>query len=146
MLLRELFLNMMSNSDKMSRITAKVSRNSSKIQGGVAMYLKPAFLLSTQGFVPSSTSSQYSSRHVYFLQQGATVLTVLYNLGVREEQGEEVWASARKTDIGALPKKQAWDLWRWVWWIRLQICVFLPTVGGESAIFHQTQHQKSHPC
>ena len=41
--------------------------------------------------------------------------------------------------------EQTWDLWRWVWWIRVQICVFLPTVGGESAIFHQTQRQKSHP-
>ena len=28
----------------------------------------------------------------------------------------------------------------------MQICVFLPTVGGESTIFHQTQLQKSHPC
>ena len=28
----------------------------------------------------------------------------------------------------------------------MQICVFLPTAGGGNSIFHQTQHQKSHPC
>ena len=28
----------------------------------------------------------------------------------------------------------------------VEICVFLPTVGGRSAIFHQTKHKKSQPC